>query len=73
MSVGWDLEFDNPFRVAANIFALGIGLFALVILIRRVVSGRGLRWRDLLLLPNIAFDGVAVPLFLMIWLLAEWE
>ncbi|MGB3413062.1 MAG: hypothetical protein WBA45_17930 [Microthrixaceae bacterium] len=73
MSVGWDLEFDSPLQIAGNVLAMGIGLFALAIFIRRLVSGRGLRWRDLLLLPNLTFDGVAVPLFLIIWLVAEWD
>ena len=66
------IQFDTPFQVAANTIAIALWIVALAMLVRRLFSRRGLRWRDLLLLGGLTFNGVAIPLFTIVWLIAEW-
>lgn len=72
MEVTWFLEFDTPALAAWNMFCLGITVLALVMFVRRLVRREGLRWRDLCFLPNLVVNGAAVPVFIVVWLVAEW-
>lgn len=72
MSFVWRLEFETPAQVIGNLLGVVIGVVALVVFVRGLLSGRGLRWRDLLLLGNVTIVGVAFPVFQLAWLFAEW-
>lgn len=72
MEVSWFLSFDTLALAVWNSLCIGITISALIIFIRGLVGGRGLRWRDLCFVPNLVVSGAAVPIFVVAWLVAEW-
>jgi hypothetical protein len=72
MEIPWFLSFDAPALAVWNVLCIGITLVALGVFVRGLIGGRGLRWRDLCLVPNLVVSGAAVPVFVVAWLLAEW-
>jgi hypothetical protein len=72
MDISWFLSFDTLALAVWNVLCIGITLVALGVFVRGLIGGRGLRWRDLCLIPNLVVGGAAVPIFVVVWLVAEW-
>lgn len=56
----WAVRFDSPLHIAVNAIAFVIYVLAVAIFVRGLVSERGLRFRDVLLLGGLGLSSIDV-------------